>query len=68
MMIKGICEAAADFQHVNPDIALRQIDLVRAAISADRALRPLRGQPPTIEDLESVALPPSEALRSTPAA
>jgi AcrR family transcriptional regulator len=69
MMIKGICEAAADFQHVNPDIALRQIDLVRAAISADRALRPLRGQPPTIDDLEqTVALTPADPLRSTPAA
>lgn len=68
MMIKGICESAAAFQHVNPDVALRQIDLVRAAISADRDLRPLRGRPPTIEDLEqSVVLPPAEPLRSASA-
>jgi AcrR family transcriptional regulator len=69
MMIKGICESAAAFQHVNPDVALRQIDLVRAAISADRELRPLRGRPPTIEDLEqSAVLPPAaEPLRSATA-
>jgi AcrR family transcriptional regulator len=69
MMIKGVCESAAAFQHVNPDVALRQIDLVRAAISAHANLRPLRGRPPAIEDLEdSVALPPADAPRSVPAA
>ena len=65
MMIKGICESAAAFHHVNPDVALRQIDLVRAAISAHAHLRPLRGRPPTIEDLEqTVALAPADPLRS----
>jgi AcrR family transcriptional regulator len=65
MMIKGICESAAAFQHVNPDVALRQIDLVRAAISADREQRPLRGRPPTIEDLEqSVVVPAAEPRHS----
>jgi AcrR family transcriptional regulator len=65
MMIKGVCESAAAFQHINPDVALRQIDLVRSAISAHPDLRPLRGQPPAIEDLEhSVVLPPPEPLRS----
>lgn len=65
MMIKGICESAAAFSHVNPDVALRQIDLVRAAISAHGDLRPLRGRPPTIEDLQqSVVLPIAEPRRS----
>jgi AcrR family transcriptional regulator len=65
MLVKGICESAAAFQHVNPDVAIRQIDLVRAAITAHDDLRPLRGQPPTIEDLEdTVVLPPTESLRS----
>ena len=69
MMIKGVCESAAAFSHVNPDVALRQIDLVRAAISAHADLRPLRGRPPAIEDLEdSVALPPAESLRPLPVA
>ena len=68
MMIKGICESAAAFQHVNPDVALRQIDLVRAAISGDGERRPLRGRPPTIEDLEqSVVLPAPEPRRSATA-
>jgi AcrR family transcriptional regulator len=66
MLVKGVCEAASAFQHVSPDIALRQIDLVRAAISARGDLRPLRGPMPTIEELErSVAGPlPAPPSRS----
>jgi hypothetical protein len=30
----------------------RQLDLVRAAISAQAADRPLRGRPPTLADIE----------------
>jgi AcrR family transcriptional regulator len=52
MMIKGVCEAASSFQHVNPDVALRQLDLVRAALSPRPDERPLRGRRPTLEDLE----------------
>jgi AcrR family transcriptional regulator len=55
MMIKGVCEAVSSFHHVNPDVALRQLDLIRAAISVPGAERPLRGQPPTMEDLERTA-------------
>ena len=36
MMIKGVCETAGSFQHLEPDVMLRQLDLVRAAISARR--------------------------------
>lgn len=59
MMIKGVCEAVTSYQHVNPDVALRQLDLIRAAISAPGAeRRPLRGQPPTVADLEQAKPPP----------
>ena len=52
MMIKGVCEAVRSFQHVNPDVAMRQLDLVRSALSPPGTERPLRGRQPTIEDLE----------------
>ena len=53
MMVKGVCEAARAFSHVDPEIGMRQLDLVRAAITAhDVPDRPLRGRPPTAEDLD----------------
>jgi AcrR family transcriptional regulator len=52
MLLKGVCEAAAAFAGSDPAIVPRQLDLVRAAISADAAQRPLRGRPPTLEDIE----------------
>jgi AcrR family transcriptional regulator len=55
MMIKGVCEAVRSFQHVNPDIAMRQMDLVRAALSPRSVERPLRGRLPTIADLDEAA-------------
>ena len=33
MLLKGVCEAAAAFQHLDPQIVERQLDLVRAALS-----------------------------------
>jgi len=51
VMTKGICEAATALQHVNPDMAERQLDLVRAALSTDPVAQPLRGRAPTIEDM-----------------
>jgi AcrR family transcriptional regulator len=55
MMIKGVCEAVSSFQHVKPGVALRQLDLIRSAISVPGSERPLRGQPPTMGDLERTA-------------
>jgi AcrR family transcriptional regulator len=55
MMIKGVCEAVSSFQHVDPDVALRQLDLIRSAISVPGSPQPLRGRPPTVEDLERTA-------------
>ena len=46
MMVKGVCEAAGSFQHLKPDVMLRQLDLVRSAISAPGIEQPrLRGTP-----------------------
>jgi AcrR family transcriptional regulator len=64
MMIKGVCEAATALQHVNPSIAERQLDLVRAALSTDPASLPLRGRTPTLEDIER-AHPSSAPAQNT---
>ncbi len=60
MLLKGVFEAASALAHSDPGIVPRQLDLVRAAISAGAAERPLRGRPPTLEDIER-GLPPVEA-------
>lgn len=52
MLLKGVCEAATAFAGSDPAIVPRQLDLVRAAISASDVQRPLRGRPPTLEDIE----------------
>lgn len=59
MMTKGVCEAVNSFQHVNPDVAQRQLDLIRSALRPDE--RPLRGRPPTMEDLEQAHAPAADA-------
>jgi AcrR family transcriptional regulator len=68
MMVKGVCEASRSFQHLDPDMAARQLDLVWAAIATPAAQRGLRGQAPPVEALERsgpqpAASPPSDAAR-----
>jgi AcrR family transcriptional regulator len=63
MMVKGVCEATRSFQHVDPAIGGRQLDLVRAALSPSPGCRPLRGQPPALEDLDPAAIPGTTAER-----
>jgi AcrR family transcriptional regulator len=63
MLIKGVCQAAAAFGQLDPEIADRQLDLVRAALTAHDTTKPLRGRTPTLEDIEH-AYPPDEADRS----
>ncbi|HEY2319694.1 MAG TPA: TetR family transcriptional regulator [Solirubrobacteraceae bacterium] len=63
MMVKGVCEAVSSFQHVNRDVALRQLDLIRSAISTPGGERPLRGSPPTVEDLERTAAATTTAAK-----
>lgn len=52
MLLKGVCETASAFAHVNAEIVPRHLDLVRAAVVADPAQRALRGRAPTLEDVE----------------
>jgi AcrR family transcriptional regulator len=52
MLVKGVFEVASAFATSEPGIVTRQLDLVRAAISAQAADRPLRGRPPTLADIE----------------
>jgi hypothetical protein len=52
MLVKGVCEAASAFASSEPGMVTRQLDLVRAAVSASAADRPLRGRPPTLADIE----------------
>jgi AcrR family transcriptional regulator len=52
MLVKGVCETATAFRHIDSDVAQRHLDLVRAAISAPAAAQPLRGRTPTLQDIE----------------
>jgi AcrR family transcriptional regulator len=52
MLVKGACEASRSFLQVDSKLALRQLDLVRAAISTPGSEMRLRGRQPTIDDLE----------------
>lgn len=51
MMLKGICEAACAFPQRDMNIGGRQLDLVRAALSAGAASVPLRGRTPRLADV-----------------
>jgi AcrR family transcriptional regulator len=61
LMIKGVCEASSALAQVNPEFAERQFDLVRAALSASHGGGPLRGSPPTIDDLDRAHAPQAKA-------
>jgi AcrR family transcriptional regulator len=50
LMLKGACEAAAAFARIDPEIAGRQLDLIRAALSPVNA-QALRGRSPTLADM-----------------
>ena len=66
IMAKGVCEASRSFQHVDFDIAARQLDLVRAALTPSSERRPLRGRQPTSEDLERPAAEPAQPAVPVP--
>ena len=61
MLLKGVCEAASALAGSEPGVMTRQLDLVRAAISADGARRPLRGRTPTLADIERAFPQPADA-------
>jgi AcrR family transcriptional regulator len=60
MLVKGVCQAASAFHHLDPDIAQRHLDLIRAALSAPQGAQPLRGRAPTLEDMERALVPDDE--------
>jgi AcrR family transcriptional regulator len=65
LMLKGVCEAAAAFQRIDPEIAGRQLDLIRAAISPINA-QTLRGRSPTLDDMfEAVGERPDAGERAS---
>jgi AcrR family transcriptional regulator len=68
MMVKGVCEASRSFQHVDPELAMRQLDLVRSAISLPGDRRPLRGRRPTIEEFERTSTEYATSCKATEAA
>jgi AcrR family transcriptional regulator len=61
MLLKGVCETATAFAHIDPQVVPRHLDLLRAAVRADPAALPLRGRAPTLEDVERVAVKQSNA-------
>jgi AcrR family transcriptional regulator len=64
MLVKGVCETAAQFQQLDPQIAERHLDLVRAALMPPATPRPLRGRSATLEDIERVFAPEDDAPRA----
>jgi AcrR family transcriptional regulator len=61
-LIKGVCMNPITLD-ARPDVVLRHIDLILAAISTPAFSRPLRGTPATLEDHQM----PAAARRSAPA-
>ena len=65
LMVKGVCETSQAFRHVDPEIPMRQLDLVKAAIAAPGVdLGPLRGRPPVAEDLDGAIVQPAALPRA----
>jgi AcrR family transcriptional regulator len=52
MLLKGVCQVAGAFSHVDPDIVRRQFDLVLASLRPTGEDRRLPGRAPTLEDLQ----------------
>ncbi len=66
MMTKGVCHATDDLRQIDPDIANRQFDLVRSALSAPTSGEPLRGRPLTLEDMEQAVAAAAGAAHAAP--
>jgi AcrR family transcriptional regulator len=65
LLLKGVFEAASALASSEPGMVARQLDLVRAAISAGAADRPLRGRSPTLADIERAFPTPDAAAAET---
>jgi AcrR family transcriptional regulator len=64
MLLKGVCEVLRSFSHVSPALAERQLDLVRSAICTEPARVALRGERPTLADLEHHPAPSEAAAEA----
>jgi AcrR family transcriptional regulator len=58
MLMKGACQAASAFSHLDPGIVQRHLDLVLGSLRVPASEQPLRGRTPTLEDLDR-AFPPT---------
>jgi AcrR family transcriptional regulator len=58
MMLKGVCQSAVAFAHIDPNMIGRHLDLLRAALLVQPDARPLRGRAPTLTDIEQAFPPP----------
>jgi AcrR family transcriptional regulator len=69
MLVKGACQAASAFSHIDPDLARRQLDHALGSLRAPPAEQPLRGRIPTLEDLDRAfpLAPPAPAASDPPA-
>jgi AcrR family transcriptional regulator len=66
LLLKGVCQTAAAFQHLDPQISERHLDLVRAALVPPATARMLRGRSPTLGDIErALASDQAESGRAT---
>jgi AcrR family transcriptional regulator len=59
LLLKGVCEVAGAYAHVDPGIVARQLDFVRCALSVPATAQPLRGRILTVKDI--VQPPPAPA-------
>ena len=66
MLFKGMCEAACAFAHLGGGVMTRQLDLIRASLTAPPSAAPLRGRSPTLAELRESSAPPPRAARRAP--
>jgi AcrR family transcriptional regulator len=67
MLTKGVFEAANAFQGLDSEIAERQFDLVRTALSVNPSAQPLRGRSATLSDMQH-AFRPADTPEKKPTA
>ncbi len=65
LLVKGVNQAASAFQGLDSEIAERQFDLVRMALSANPSVQPLRGRSATLGDLQQAFRSADTAERAT---
>jgi AcrR family transcriptional regulator len=64
LLVKGVSQAASAFQGLDDEIAERQFDLVRMALSANPSVQPLRGRSATLSDIQQAFRPADSTERA----